>query len=188
MQLTGRVQIVHYRQPTPLTTTAVMTALTIESVTGQGRARCVGLAPLLQRGVLVSLTGAWEVHKTYGRQFRFTTGRVLPPRSLAELATQLSSPLFAGLGPGRIQSLLTHVGTGLLGLLADTSMPAGAETARQALARVPGFGPKLIHHLVTTWAATYPIFADPTLVTTSPGTVAVCLTPTETPLACRVTG
>lgn len=169
MLLTGRVSTIVFRAPTDLTTTPSFSVLILTDPARPGvTLRAVGAAPLVQVGMLLSLEGTFTVHPSYGRQFHFTRGHVVTPTTFPQFAARLSGPLFTGIGPSRIASLKTALGPRILDLLATLHVPHGFARASRALEDVPGFGPRLRSHLLTTWLTAYPAWEAPRPVSIPP--------------------
>ncbi len=91
----------------------------------------VGHGGAVDEGVDVILTGAWGTHPTYGRQFRYRTAAIRPPRTEAQLERRLQR--YPGVGPEVARRIVRRFGLATLDVL---------EREPRRLAEVRGIGPR----------------------------------------------
>ncbi len=117
------------------------TVLSLEIDEG-AEATAVGVMLAPTSGESVRLTGSWETHQRYGRQFRFTTYELLRPTTAEGIKRYLSSPLVEGVGPKLAEALVEKFGARTLAIL---------DEAPEQLQEVPGIGPHRAEALTTSW-------------------------------------
>jgi len=100
----------------------------------------VMLAPT--SGESVRLTGTWQTHQRYGRQFRFTTYELLRPTTAEGIKRYLSGPLVESIGPKLAQALVEKFGDRTLTIL---------DEAPERLQEVSGIGPQRASALTSSW-------------------------------------
>ena len=96
----------------------------------------------LQPGELVTLTGSWDNHPKFGRQFDAQECTVQLPTSIHGLKKYLGSGLIKGIGPTYAEKLVTNFGTNVLEVI---------EKEPAQLQRVPGIGPKRAQMILDSW-------------------------------------
>ena len=64
----------------------------------EGSSTCVGYAKDFASGETVELEGGWMEHNIYGRQFKFTAIRAVPPSDRISTIRYLGSGAIKGLG------------------------------------------------------------------------------------------
>lgn len=70
--------------------------------------RVVGGLGQVRRGETWALTGKWEDHQAYGRQFRAASGTPILPESDDEMIALLSGDQFPGIGAATAARLFKH--------------------------------------------------------------------------------
>jgi exodeoxyribonuclease V alpha subunit len=93
-------------------------------------------------GERVRLTGQWEKHPKFGRQFKVEQCMPLLPASAEGITAYLGSGLVSGVGPRMARRIVDRFGE-------DTLRVIGEEPAR--LAEVEGFGKKRIAAIQEAW-------------------------------------
>ncbi len=93
-------------------------------------------------GLLVS--GHWQEHPKFGRQFQAQSWEQMVPASLNGIKRYLGSGMIKGLGPSLAQRLVDAFGTEVLDLL---------DQDPERLLEVEGIGPKKLERMVQSWAA-----------------------------------
>ncbi len=88
------------------------------------------------------LTGNWEEHPRYGRQFRFYEYQLLRPTTTEGIKKYLSSDLVNGIGPKLAEALIEKFGEETLDIL---------DNQPHRLQQVDGIGPKRAAALIEAW-------------------------------------
>jgi exodeoxyribonuclease V alpha subunit len=107
-----------------------------------GTVTAVGPLGGLTAGEEVELTGRWDKHAKYGRQFVADSVRVRPPSTTDGLIRYLGSGLIKGLGPVMAQRLVERFGEDTLRVLDETP---------RRLLTVPGIGGKRLAQIKQAW-------------------------------------
>ena len=102
----------------------------------------VGIMADPSAGESVKLTGTWEKHARYGRQFRFHDYQLLRPATAESITKYLSGDLIEGIGPKLAAALVEKFGEQTLHIL---------DTAPQRVQEVPGIGPQRAAALTAAW-------------------------------------
>src|SRR5436190_1449855 len=76
--------------------------------------RFVGNFPALQLGELVAVTGEWQSHKKYGRQFAVESVAPVVPTSAEGIERYLAAGHVKGIGATLARRLVGHFGADLL--------------------------------------------------------------------------
>ncbi|MCD6351344.1 MAG: AAA family ATPase, partial [Armatimonadetes bacterium] len=133
--LEGRIRRVVFQAPE-----TSYSVLEVETPQGQV-VSAVGTMPSPMPGETVRLSGTWEVHARWGRQFRFEDFELLRPATAEGLALYLADTI-PGIGRELARRLVEHFGSKTVEALDE-----GAERLRE----VPGIGPKKAAALAKAW-------------------------------------
>jgi len=117
------------------------TVLSVE-ISEDSDATAVGVMLSPSSGESVRLTGSWQTHQRYGRQFRFSNYQLLRPTTAEGIKRYLSGPLLEGIGPKLAQALVAKFGDRTLTIL---------DEAPERLQEVSGIGPHRAESLTTSW-------------------------------------
>jgi len=117
------------------------TVLSVE-IAEDSDATAVGVMLAPTGGESVRLTGSWETHQRYGRQFRFTSYELLRPTTAEGIKRYLSGPLVEGIGPKLAAALVEKFGDRTLTIL---------DEAPERLQEVSGIGPQRAEALTSSW-------------------------------------
>ena len=98
----------------------------------------VGPLSHLVPGQQVVLSGVWQDHAQYGRQFRVSSFLVRDPRTLAGMRTYLASGAVKGVGPELARRLVDHFGLETLRVLSEHP---------ERLMEVSGVGPVTVSRI-----------------------------------------
>jgi exodeoxyribonuclease V alpha subunit len=135
--LEGEIQhIVFYN---PLTQYVVAK---LKSPTEPAQVTVVGLLGQLSPGERVALSGAWQEHPKFGRQFTADSCEQRLPASENGIRRYLGSGLIKGIGPALAQRLVEHFGCSVLDVL---------DQEPQKLLQVEGVGPKKLDSIKASW-------------------------------------
>jgi exodeoxyribonuclease V alpha subunit len=104
----------------------------------------VGILVAPAPGQTVHLTGEWQNHPRFGRQFRIAESRATEPASAEGIERYLGSGLIKGIGAQMAHRIVSRFG-------ADTLRVLGAEPER--LMKVEGIGAGRLRMLKEAWAA-----------------------------------
>ncbi|HOV60421.1 MAG TPA: ATP-dependent RecD-like DNA helicase [Candidatus Hydrogenedentes bacterium] len=104
----------------------------------------VGDLASAQPGETLKLTGYWEEHPRFGRQFRAETFEVLVPTSEEGLREYLGSGLFSGIGREYAARIVRAFGRDALRVIEETP---------ERLREVPGIGPKRARQISESYQA-----------------------------------
>ncbi len=102
----------------------------------------VGTLPTLTPGERLELTGQWQQHRRYGRQFVVETYRQALPATAEGICRYLSSGLVKGIGPSLAKRIVAVFGEQTLEVL---------DQHPSRLQEVPGIGPKRAKWLQAAW-------------------------------------
>ncbi len=122
----------------PETGWAVLRVATEES----GVITAVGIMLEPAAGETLRLTGNWEEHPRYGRQFNFREYQLIRPTTTEGIQRYLGSDLVNGIGPKLAAALVAQFGDETLQILDDEP---------QRLREVAGIGPKRAAALTEAW-------------------------------------
>ncbi|HEX7510754.1 MAG TPA: ATP-dependent RecD-like DNA helicase [Chitinivibrionales bacterium] len=105
---------------------------------------CIGVGVLttVDRGQSLRLTGSWELHKRFGRQFTVTQYEIVRPATLEGIESLLGSGLICSIGTVRAKKIIETFGLQTLDVL-------DADPAR--LLEVPGIGEKSLEKISEAW-------------------------------------
>ncbi len=95
-------------------------------------------------GQTLQLSGEWQNHPRYGRQFRIETSRSSSPATSEGIERYLGSGLIKGIGPELARRIVARFGTDALRVLDEEP---------RRLAEVPGIGPSRLAALNEAWKA-----------------------------------
>lgn len=101
-----------------------------------------GCLPDLQQGNKVILTGAWQFHSKFGRQFDVKECSTSVPNTASGIEKYLSSGLVKGIGPKFAERLVKQFGDQTLEVIDETP---------NRLYEVEGVGPKRVMQIVQAW-------------------------------------
>src|SRR5437762_2113912 len=101
-----------------------------------------GYLPFLTPGENISVTGTWDMHQKFGKQFNAQSCETQVPTSIIGLKKYLSSGLIKGIGPIYGEKLVAHFKEKVLEII---------DTAPERLKEVPGIGQKRIEKIITAW-------------------------------------
>ena len=104
----------------------------------------VGALCHLTPGQSLEMTGAWEKHEEYGRQFRVASFRPVMPATRAGLIRFLGSGAIPGIGPKTAALIVGRFGEETLHVLDHES---------RRLREVPGIGPHKAKTIIAAWRA-----------------------------------
>jgi exodeoxyribonuclease V alpha subunit len=93
-------------------------------------------------GQSVHLTGEWQMHPRFGRQFRITESRVSEPASPEGIEAYLGSGLIKGIGPEMARRIVSRFGAETLQVL---------DRSPERLREVEGIGPERLRLLKQVW-------------------------------------
>ena len=93
-------------------------------------------------GQEIEITGSWEQHAEFGRQFRAEEFRIILPGTPAGLKRYLGSGMIPGIGPKTAALIVDHFGDKTLAML---------DAGEKSLKEVPGIGPKKAEAIARTW-------------------------------------
>ncbi|MGM0424228.1 MAG: SF1B family DNA helicase RecD2 [Thermodesulfobacteriota bacterium] len=102
----------------------------------------VGLLGQLSPGERVALSGVWQEHPKFGRQFAADSCEQRLPASENGIRRYLGSGLIKGIGPALAQRLVDHFGCAVLDIL---------DKEPQKLLQVEGVGPKKLESIKASW-------------------------------------
>lgn len=103
---------------------------------------CVGVMPTVESGETVLLTGAWEQHRRFGRQFSVQSFEIVRPTTKEGILAFLSSGFISNIGATRARGIVDTFGT-------DTLSVMDQEPDR--LLEVPGIGRKTVAKITEAW-------------------------------------
>lgn len=125
MYLTGTIERIIFRNEANGFTVFEVTDESGDEITAVG-----GLQPL-NAGEYIELSGEWVDHRTYGRQFKADTAKVVTPATDGALVNYLSSGLIKGVGAFIAKSIVDRFGSDALTVI---------ETDPMRLKEIPGIG------------------------------------------------
>ena len=102
----------------------------------------VGALLGVEIGMTLRLSGSFETHPRYGRQFRVGTFEILKPAGLAALERYLGSGQIKGVGQALARRMVQHFGE---------QLPAILDKEPHRLREVRGLGPRIVRQIATTW-------------------------------------
>lgn len=103
---------------------------------------CVGVMPLVSTGEIISVSGRWEVHKQFGKQFFVEKYSLKHPETREGIISFLSSGMLTSIGPVRAEKIVDHFGLGTLEII---------ENEPQRLSEIPGIGKKTVNKIISNW-------------------------------------
>jgi len=103
-----------------------------------------GTLPSLQIGQEVELSGGWENHPKFGRQFRAVRCIQKVPTSLIGLKKYLGSGLIKGIGKVYAEKMVSHFGETILSII---------DTFPERLKEIPGIGTKRQEEIIHSWCS-----------------------------------
>ncbi|MBX9768485.1 MAG: ATP-dependent RecD-like DNA helicase, partial [Bdellovibrionales bacterium] len=95
-----------------------------------------------QPGELIEALGQWVMNKDYGRQFKATDMKSVPPTSLEGITKYLGSGLIRGVGPGFAKLLVDSFGENVFNVI---------ENSPHRLKEVPRLGKARIQTIIQSW-------------------------------------
>lgn len=104
----------------------------------------VGTLPDVYEGMPVKVSGAWNDHPRYGRQFRVRSYQPVLPETLSGLERYLGSKQFSGVGPELAKRVVAHFGHDMVAVL---------EQAPERLTEVDGIGRARAKAISEAWNA-----------------------------------
>ncbi len=90
----------------------------------------------------VEVSGSWQIHPRYGRQFRAETMTERRPTTAAEMETYLASGQIRGIGPQLAKVIVHRFGKEIIDIL---------DTRPEALLSIPGIGKKKLASIRSSW-------------------------------------
>ncbi|MDR1570389.1 MAG: ATP-dependent RecD-like DNA helicase [Oscillospiraceae bacterium] len=111
---------------------------------GDKRVSAVGTLPVLTMGESVTLTGEWQEHSQYGKQFRISSCEWTRPDSPAGMERMLAAGWIKGIGPSTAKRLVAKFGMDTLDIL---------QFAPDKLAGVSGIGRKRAKMIAESYGA-----------------------------------
>jgi exodeoxyribonuclease V alpha subunit len=135
--LTGQLDRIVYQNPENLYTVGKLNVDgSTEPVT------IVGQLSGCNPGETLKLSGRWERHPKYGRQFKAESCSVQLPAEVKEIEKYLASGVIKGLGPETAKRMIRKFGKSTLATL---------ENSPEKLTAVPGIGPKRLKTIRKAW-------------------------------------
>lgn len=95
-----------------------------------------------QPGELIEAVGQWVMNKDYGRQFKASDMKSVPPTSLEGITKYLGSGLIRGVGPGFAKLLVDSFGENVFNIIENSSY---------RLNEVPRLGKARIQTIIQSW-------------------------------------
>ncbi|MFP4392052.1 MAG: ATP-dependent RecD-like DNA helicase [Desulfohalobiaceae bacterium] len=114
----------------------------LKSPTEPALVTVVGLLGQLNPGERVSLSGAWQEHPKFGRQFSADSCEQRLPAGENGIRRYLGSGLIKGIGPALAQRLVDHFGSDVLDIL---------DQQPEKLLQVEGVGSKKLEGIKASW-------------------------------------
>ena len=108
----------------------------------QDAATVVGHASSITPGERVRAEGAWETHRSYGKQFTASTLTIIPPSSLDEIEAYLASGMIKGVGKSMAKKLVNRFGEQVFEVI---------EHKPERLTDIPGLGEALAKRITEAW-------------------------------------
>ena len=139
MELEGTLETLTYRNEQ---TGYSVARLQVPGQTGQ--VTVVGTLHDPVVGQTLQLTGDWQNHPRYGRQFRIEASRSVSPATAEGIERYLGSGLVKGIGPELARRIVARFGTDSLRVLDEEP---------KLLSAVPGIGPSRLAALGEAWKA-----------------------------------
>ncbi|MDH3658553.1 MAG: helix-hairpin-helix domain-containing protein, partial [Alphaproteobacteria bacterium] len=102
----------------------------------------VGHAASVSPGERIRAEGAWETHRSYGKQFSAKVLSVIPPSSLDEIEAYLASGMIKGVGKTMAKKLVNRFGEQVFEVI---------ERQPERLTDVPGLGKALAKRITEAW-------------------------------------
>ena len=137
LRLTGQLDRILYQNPDTFYTVAkVQIDGSAESVT------VVGPLSGCNPGETLKVSGRWETHPKYGKQFKAESCSVHLPADVKEIERYLASGVIKGLGPEMAKRMIQRFGKSTLATL---------EEDPEKLTAVPGIGPKRLETIKKAW-------------------------------------
>jgi exodeoxyribonuclease V alpha subunit len=104
---------------------------------------CVGVMATLEKGESVKVTGTWESHSRFGKQFKVSGYELVRPTTIEGIKMLLGSGLIPNIGPARADKIIAAFGMQTLDIL---------DNQPQRLREVAGIGKKIHTSIVSAWA------------------------------------
>ncbi len=112
VELKGMIHKITYRNEANAYTVAILYA-------GKEPVTIVGTLPFVNEGDRLVLTGQYQVHPTYGQQFKVTAFQKEMPTTAAAILRYLSTGAIRGVGPSTARALVEKFGDKTLEMIAD---------------------------------------------------------------------
>ena len=103
---------------------------------------CVGVLTAVDRGQTLRVTGQWERHKRFGRQFSVKTYEIVRPATLEGIKSLLGSGLIANIGSVRAGKIVEVFGLSTLDII---------DNSPRRLLEVEGIGEKTFAKIHEAW-------------------------------------
>lgn len=104
--------------------------------------KAVGVMPDLSKGVTLELTGEYETHNTYGRQFRIESYSIIEPVSIEGIIKYLGSGIIKGIGLNTAKKIVDIFREKTLDVL---------ENDVEKLLEIEGIGKKKLEQIKNDW-------------------------------------
>lgn len=104
----------------------------------------VGILPSVNVGESVKMTGTWQIHKTFGRQFKAESCIASMPANLGDMYRYLASGAVKGIGPATAEKIIDKFGEKTFEIL---------ESDSEALATLSGITKKKAKQICERFAA-----------------------------------
>ena len=135
--LTGQLDRIVYQNPDSL-----YTVLRLKLDGSADPVTVVGQLSGCNPGETLKLSGVWETHPKYGRQFKAESCSVQLPADVGDIERYLASGVIKGLGPEMARRMIQRFGKATLATL---------EHNPESLKAVPGIGPKRLETIKKAW-------------------------------------
>ena len=103
---------------------------------------CVGVLTAVDRGQTLRVTGQWERHQRFGRQFSVKTYEIVRPATVEGIQSLLGSGLIANIGSVRAGKIVEAFGLSTLDIM---------DTSPRRLLEVEGIGEKTFAKIHEAW-------------------------------------
>jgi exodeoxyribonuclease V alpha subunit len=103
---------------------------------------CVGAMPAVEPGETLKVTGEYQMHEKFGRQFAVSSFETVRPMTLEGIAALLGSGLIENIGPVRAKKIIDVFGLETLDIL---------DKKPERLLEVRGIGKKTLEKIIGAW-------------------------------------